>query len=82
MIKLDLDSRYDHRLYTYDRINGYKCLVFQGVSPELKGNYQVALDSSLSRQQTIVLVQGDEWEIVLELRPRQFTPIERLRMQK
>lgn len=81
MIILDLDRRYDHRIYTYDRIKGNKCLVLCGVSAEQQGNYQVTMDSTTTRNQTVVVARGDDYEIVIELRPRKLTEIERIKLK-
>lgn len=79
---IDLDQRYSPSIYTYDRAAGYKALVLQGLSPQLKGQFQIMLDSAASKHQTVVLAQGVEWEIVLELRPRRLTQIERIKLEK
>lgn len=73
MTYIDLDSRFDHKIFSYDRPNGNKTVILQGVLPAIKGNYQITIDSLLSRNQTVVLAQGDDFEIVLELRPRKFS---------
>lgn len=81
MTILDLDQRFDHRIYTYDRMSGHKCLVLHGVSAELKGIYQITLDSQLTRNQTVVVARGEDYEIVIELRPRKLSEAEKVKLR-
>lgn len=60
---------------------GHKTLMLTGISPRIKGQYQVMLDSMATRNQTVVVAQGVEWEIVIELRPRKLTEIERIKLK-
>jgi hypothetical protein len=64
----------------YDRGNGHKAIIVQGISPVLKGQFSITIDSMASKHQTVILEQGTEWEIVLELRPRRLTQIERVKL--
>jgi hypothetical protein len=77
---IDLDQRNDLRLYAYQRMGDNVSCVLQGVSPALKGNFQVVLDSNLTQQQTVILARGVEYEIVLELRPRRLSPTEKAKL--
>lgn len=79
---IDLDQRYNPVIFTYEKGDGHKQLMLQGLSPEYKGNYSISMDTRASRNQTIVLDQGVEWEIVLELRPRRLTEIEKAKLHR
>ena len=81
MMVLDLDQKFDHRIYSYERANGNKCVVLQGISAVLCGNYQVTIDSQLNRNQTVVIARGEDYEIVIELRPRRLTEAERCKIK-
>lgn len=79
---LELEYGNEARIYTYDRPNGHKSLNIQGISKEIRGSYTVSLDSFCTKHQTVILAQGNDWEIVAELRPRQFTQKELLEMRE
>ena len=78
---IDLDQRYQSIIYSYDRSDGHKIVVLAGISPRMKGQYQITLDSLATRNQTVVIAQGVEWEIVIELRQRKLTEIERTKLR-
>lgn len=77
---ISLDQRYQPTIYSYDRGNGHKNVVLQGIAPQMKSSYSISVDSMASKYQTVVLEQGIEWEIVLELRPRRLTQLERTKL--
>jgi hypothetical protein len=78
---IDIDQRYNPTIYAYDRGDGHKAVILSGISPRLKGSVTITLDSMATRNQTVVIAQGVEWEIVIELRPRKLTEIERLKLK-
>jgi hypothetical protein len=78
---IDLDQRYNATIYSYDRGSGHKAVILHGISTQVKGKYSITLDSMATRNQTVVIAQGVEWEIVIELRPRKLTEIERIKLK-
>jgi hypothetical protein len=74
---IDLDSRFQGAtIQTFQTDNDHVNLTVNGISPEYKENYQYSFNSRSTRHQTVVLAQGTEWEIVIELRPRRYSPAE------
>lgn len=48
----------------------------------LPSSLQKSLDSMATKKQTVFVEQGIEWEIVIELRPRRLTQLERVKLSK
>lgn len=79
---IDLDSCFQGAtISTYPIGTNDVTLSVNGISSELKGNFQYSLNTRSTRNQTVVLVQGVEWEIVIELRPRKLTETERIKLR-
>jgi hypothetical protein len=78
---IDLDQRCDCRIFAFPRPEGNTNFVLQGISLETKGSFQVTIDTFYTRNQTIVLQNGRDWELVIEVRPRKLSELEREKLK-